>query len=632
MSSYINMIDSPRDLKKLHPDQLKELAEEIREKIIRTVAKSGGHLSSSLGAVELTVALHYVLDAPHDKIVWDVGHQSYAHKIITGRRESFRTLRTEGGVSGFPRPVESIYDTFATGHSSTSISAASGLAAARDLRGGKERIVSIIGDGALTGGMAFEALNFVGSNLRKFMVILNDNEMSISRNVGAMSAYLNRIITAPLYNKFVEEVDGIVKKIPGIGDKMVHHRHKLAESIKGLVVPGLLFEELGFRYIGPVDGNNMLDLVHILSHIKDIDQPILLHAVTRKGKGYSHAEENPEKFHSAAKFNISTGEFQNKSTTTSFTEVFSNGLVEIAEEDDKVIAITAAMTHGAGLFKFKEKFPERFFDAGIAEQHAVTFAGGLAISGYKPVVAIYSTFMQRAYDQILHDICLQKLPVVFALDRAGLVGPDGPTHHGVFDISYLNMMPNMTIICPKDGEELKAMLRFAIKHDGPVAIRYPKAATTLSPDGDFQEDLIDGTGKIERYGDDVAIFAVGCMVETALEAADILEKQGLQATVINPRFIKPLDSKLIARVAENIDTFFTVEEHAIKGGFGHIMAAELSKNNLNHVQLVSLGIPDKFIEHATREAQLKKCSLTPETLAKKIAASIPEAAPLPQLK
>jgi len=625
VSSYMQMIESPRDIKKLHPDQLKQLAEEIREKIIRTVSKNSGHLSSNLGVVELTVALHYIFDAPNDKIIWDVGHQSYAHKILTGRRDSFKTLRTEGGLSGFPRPIESEYDAFATGHSSTSISAAAGMAAARDLRGSNERIIAIIGDGALTGGMALEALNYAGNKMRKFIVILNDNEMSISKNVGAMSAYLNRIITAPLYNKFIVEMDNIVKRIPGIGDKMVKHSHKLAESIKGLVVPGLLFEELGFRYIGPVDGNNILDLIHILSHIKDNEQPLLIHVITRKGKGYQFAEENPEKYHSAAKFDINSGEFKKKSTSPAFSEVFSRELVRIAEEDDRIVAITAAMAQGTGLFRFKERFPNRFFDAGIAEQHAVTFAGGLAISGFKPVVAIYSTFMQRAYDQILHDICQQKLPVVFALDRAGLVGPDGPTHHGVFDISYLNMIPNMTIMCPKDGDELKAMLGFAVRHDGPVSIRYPKAETKLSAEGEM-EDIIYGRGKIERYGEDIAIFAVGNMVESALGAAELLRREGIEAMVINPRFIKPLHRDLITRTADHIDTFITVEEHVIKGGFGDIMAAELLKNNLNHVRLIRVGIPDKFMEHAARDVLLSRCSLTAETLAHKIKTSLVKAA------
>jgi len=578
MASYINMIDSPWDLKKLHPDQLEKLAEELREKIIRTVARNGGHLSSNLGCVELTLAIHYVFDAPHDKIVWDVGHQSYTHKIICGRRESFKTLRQEGGISGFPSPTESVFDTFGTGHSSTSISAAAGMAAARDLKGGNERIVAVIGDGALSAGMAFEALNHVGSRMRRFIVILNDNEMSISRNVGAMSAYLNRIITTPLYNKFFEEIDLIIRKIPGIGDAMVKRRQKLLESIKGLVVPGLLFEELGFRYIGPVDGNDIHDLIHILGHIKDSEKPLLLHVLTKKGKGYRPAEDHPEKFHSAAGFDIKTGRNQKPSPPTStFSEVFSDELIKLAEKDTSIVAITAAMASGTGLDKFREKFPQRFFDVGIAEQHAITFAGGLAISGYKPVVAMYSTFLQRAYDQVLHDICLQKLPVVLALDRAGIVGADGPTHNGVFDISYLSMIPNMTIICPKDAPELRAMLRFALQFEGPIAIRYPRGNVPESPENNADEKIRYGCGKIEREGQDVAIFAVGSMVQTALAAARQLQQQGISAMVINPL-----------------------------------------KKKMQHIQLVRLGIPDRFVEHGGRDYLLDKLGLTPQSIARKI--------------
>ncbi len=618
MSRYLDMIDSPRDLRKLHPNQLEELADEIREIIIRTVSQSGGHLSSNLGAVELTLAVHYVFDAPNDKIVWDVSHQGYAHKLITGRRDSFKSLRKYKGLSGFLNPAESEFDAFAAGHASTSISAAVGMAVARDLRESNEKVVAIIGDGALSGGMAFEALNHAGPRIKNFIVILNDNEMSISHNVGALAAYLNRIITMPIYNKVVEEVDNIVKKLPFIGTRMIRTRRKILESIKSLVVPGVIFEELGYRYFGPVNGNDLHALLHILRSIKNQTEPIFLHVITQKGKGFGPAVERPEDFHSAKPFEIKTGKSKVENKNSTFTEVFGETIVELAKKDSRIVAITAAMAKGTGLDRFREEFPGRFYDVGIAEQHAVTFAGGLAISGYRPVVAVYSTFLQRAFDQILHDICLQNLPVIFAVDRAGLVGEDGPTHHGVFDISFLSMMPNMTVLSPKDGKELRDMLYFAAKYNGPIAVRYPKGEGTAVDASAPVEKIQYGTGKIEREGTELAIFGVGEMVGVCLKAAEKLAEAGISATVVNPRFIKPVDENLVRSLAEEISYFVTVEEHVLAGGFGSTILEFLERNRVDNVHLLRIGIPDRFVDQGSRDELLREVGLTPESIAKKI--------------
>lgn len=616
MSGYLNMIDHPSDLKKLHPNQLEELAQEIRDKIIRTVSRTGGHLSSSLGSVELAIAVHYIFNAPHDKIVWDVGHQAYAHKLLTGRRESFKTLRQFNGISGFLRPVESEFDAFGAGHASTAISAALGMAAARDLRGTDEKIVAILGDGALTGGMAFEALNHCGSRMKNVIVILNDNEMSISENVGAMSAYLNRIITMPLYNKIIADMDGIMRKLPG-GKQIIRARQKLAESVKSLVVPGALFEEMGFRYYGPINGNSIQELLHMLRTMKDMDRPMLLHVITRKGKGYKLAEDNPEKFHSTPPFDINTGNFFQKSKVATYTDVFSDTLISLAEKDSRIVAITAAMAQGTGLDKFKQRFPKRFFDVGIAEEHAITFAGGIAISGLKPVVAIYSTFLQRGFDQIIHDIALQKLPVILAIDRSGLVGADGATHHGVFDVPYLSCIPNMTILSPKDERELRDMMHFSIQHDGPIAIRYPRGeGEGVSLDVPI-ENIVLGKGCVERDGETVAIFAVGTMVNLALKASELLEKEGLNPMVINPRFIKPIDEDLIKYAASKASCFITVEEQVLYGGFGSLLSFELERLNLNNISLHRIGIPDTFVEHGSISQLRELLGLTPDNIVKK---------------
>ncbi len=623
MAGYLNMIDSPQDLKRLHPDQLEKLAQEIREKIIRVVSRGGGHLSSNLGSVELAIAIHHVFNAPNDKVIWDVGHQAYAHKLITGRRDSFATLRQYGGISGFPLRDESDYDAFGTGHSGTAISAAVGMALAKDLRGSHEHIVAVVGDASLCSGLSFEALNDAGGHGRELVVILNDNEMSISRTVGALSAYLNRLITTPIYNKILEETDYILEKIPNIGPKMIRTRKRILESIKRLIVPGALFEEMGFRYFGPVDGHDLRSLLHMLQRIKDNRCPVLLHVMTRKGKGYRFAEERPEEFHSAPPFDVATGERNQGSSEPTFSATFGETAVELAETDPAIVCITAAMARGTGLERFREKFPERLIDVGIAEEHAVTLAAGLAASGYRPIIAIYSTFLQRAFDQILHDVCLQKLPVVFAIDRAGLSGEDGPTHHGVFDLSYLGMMPNMMIAAPRDRNELRDMLYFAVKQNGPVAIRYPKGSGMPVKVGGAVKEIVPGKSEVLRGGSDLAILALGSMVELALAAAEILEQEGVSARVVNARFAKPLDGEAIREVVEEIGHLVTIEENVLDGGFGSRVAAFLEKEGLHESHLVRVGLPDAFIKHGDRDALCKQVGLTAEGIVKKIKAALP---------
>lgn len=620
MADYLDMIDSPRDLKKLHPDQLEKLAREIRERIIRVVSRTGGHLSSNLGCVELALAVHYVFESPNDKIIWDVGHQAYAHKLITGRRDAFPTLRQHGGISGFPVREESDYDAFGTGHSGTAISAATGMARARDLRGSGENIVAVVGDASLCSGLSLEALNDAGAHLNKLIVILNDNEMSIGRTVGAMAAYLNRLITTPIYNKIVAETDYILEKIPNIGPRMIRTRKRILESIKRLIVPGALFEEMGFRYFGPVDGHDLQSLLHMLHRIKDSRGPVLLHVITRKGKGYRFAEEMPEEFHSAPPFDVKSGCRTSVPPERSFSHAFGQTAMELAERDPTVVCITAAMAKGVGLEAFREKFPRQFIDVGIAEEHAVTMAAGLAASGYRPIVAVYSTFLQRAFDQILHDVCLQNLPVVFAVDRAGFSGEDGPTHHGVFDLSYLGMMPNMTIAAPWGPEELRQMVHFALAQSGPVAIRYPRSCE-LSGDMDRPTDILEhGKAQVLKEGSAVAILAIGSMVETALQGAELLDREGVSATVVNARFAKPIDSDLIRELSGTVRHLVTVEENALSGGFGSRVAQLLEQERLRGVSLLRLGVPDAFIKHGAREFLLEEVGLTPGGIADKVRA------------
>ncbi len=608
---YLEKIETPKDLKKLDIKTLPLLVSEVRKLIIETVSQTGGHLASNLGVVELTIALHYVFNCPDDKIVWDVGHQAYTHKILTGRRNQFHTLRQFGGMSGFTKIEESEYDAFGTGHGSTSISAALGMACAQKLTSNNDKLIAVIGDGALTGGMAFEALNHAGHIKKDIIVILNSNEMSISQNVGAWSQYLNRITTNPIYNRVRGDLEVVLKRVPMFGSRLVDSAKKLEKSLKLLLTPGILFDELGFRYIGPIDGHNIPLLIETLDNIKIFKGPVLVHVLTKKGKGYKFAEKNPTRFHSAKPFNINTGIWRDETSGNklpTYTEVFGNTLVKLAQKDKRIVAITAAMPDGTGLREFAQKFPDRFFDVGMAEQHAVTFAAGLALKGLKPVVAIYSTFLQRAYDQILHDVCLQKLPVIFAIDRAGIVEGDGPTHHGVFDLSYLSMIPNMTIMAPKDGGEFTSMLSKAVEYNQPVSIRYPKNYAAKSSS---VEEIEIGKGEIVRDGTDIAILAIGTMVYPALEAAEILEKKNINASVVNMRFVKPLDTELVQKIASKVKKIVTVEENVVAGGFGMNVAEYVEAQNFASPCLASLhiGLPDKFIEQGPRHLLLKKYKL-----------------------
>lgn len=587
----------PQDIKTMTYPKLQMLAKELREEIINNVSKTGGHLAPNLGVVELTLAIHRVFDTSTDRVIYDVGHQCYIHKLLTGRRNQFHTLRQFRGISGFPRCDESIHDAFGTGHSSTSISAALGMVVARDLEGEKYSVVAVIGDGAMTGGMAFEALNHTGHLNKDLIVILNDNEMSIGKNVGGMSRYLSRIRTDPMYSKGKDEIENLLKKLP-IGKRVLKVAERLKDSFKYLVVPGMIFEELGFTYLGPIDGHNIEDVTNILQQAKTLGGPVLVHVITKKGKGYLHAEENPDKFHGIGPFDTLSGEIISKASASTYTGVFSDTLVKLAKDNDKILAITAAMTSGTGLTKFAQTFPQRFFDVGIAEQHAVTLAAGMAINGYRPVAAIYSTFMQRAYDQLLHDVCLQNLPVVFAIDRAGIVGDDGATHQGVFDITFLRSTPNITIMAPKDENELQHMLKTAVELPGPCAVRYPRGAGVGCQMDEELKPLPVGQAEVLRQGDDITLIAVGNMVAVAEEAARELGILGVQATVINVRFIKPLDEKSIAHYAGKTGRFITIEEHVLAGGLGSAVLELLEAKGLHQVQVLRLGIADEFVEHA----------------------------------
>ncbi len=602
-------------LKKLSYEQLTELAQEIREKIIETVSTNGGHLSPNLGVVELTIALHRAFDFSRDKIVWDVGHQCYTHKLLTGRWGVFHTLRREGGISGFPRREENPADYFNTGHAGTSISAALGFAKARDLGGEKFDVVAVIGDGSMTSGLSFEGLNNAGSHKTDIIVVLNDNEMSISPNVGALSKHLNRIISGEIYNRVVKDVDVLLGKIPAFGKKMAGLSHLLEEAvktvIKGLFVPGRHFEDLDFRYFGPIDGHNIPFLEETLEKVKKLGGPRLIHVVTRKGKGYVHAEEKSGPFHGVSAFDVSTGK-KAAPSAVSYTELFGRAMVELGEADEKIVCITAAMPDGTGLVEFAGRFPERTFDVGIAEQHAVTFAGALAAAGYKPVVAVYSTFLQRAYDQIVHDVCNMNLHVVFAIDRAGIVGDDGSTHQGVFDVSFLRSIPNMVVMAPKDGAELREMLRAAVRHDGPISVRYPRGAATGISSSPAPVET--GRGELLREGADILLCALGHPVGGALEAAGMLERDGFSAAVINARFAKPIDAPLIGKWAKKCGCVLTVEENALQGGFGSAVFEALRSAGLGSIPGGSAGVPDVFVEHSTQESARKRFCLDAEGL------------------
>lgn len=621
MESYLEQIHTPDDLKKLMENDLKVVAEEIRALIISTLSKTGGHLASNLGVVELSIALHYAFDTPRDKIVWDVGHQSYAHKILTGRREQFHTIRQPGGISGYCKREESPYDAFGAGHSSTSISAALGLAEARDLRGEQYNVIAVIGDGSLTAGLALEGLNNAGGKKRKFIVVLNDNEMSISPNVGAMSGALNNIITGSRYNRLKMEVEHAVKTIPAIGDIMFKLGKRFDEFLKGFITPGILFEELGFKYVGPINGHNLHQLIETFRNVRNnIDRPTLIHVVTRKGKGFQHAELDATTYHGASPFCVHTGEFiKQEADAPSYTDVFGETLTRIGQENPNVLAITAAMCSGTGLESFAAAFPKRFYDVGIAEQHAVTFAAGLAAEGFRPVAAIYSSFLQRAYDQVFHDVCLQNLPVTFALDRAGLVGADGPTHHGVFDFAFLRHLPNMVVMAPKDENELQHMLATALNYPGPASVRYPRG-NGLGVERDAELRILEiGKAETLREGGDVAILAIGNMVAPAINAAKHLsEDEHIEATVINARFVKPLDIELIVGLAREIGNIVTVEEHALQGGFGSAVLETLHEHGVS-CRVSCVGLPDKYIEHGSQGALRHQYGLDAEGIEKTVA-------------
>lgn len=615
--SVLERINSPEDLRKLDPGKLEVLAEELRALIVETVARTGGHLAPNLGVVELTIALHRVFDTPRDKIIWDVGHQCYAHKIITGRRESFSTLRQFGGISGFPSREESVYDVFGTGHASTSISAALGLAKARDLNQDDFEVVAVIGDGALTGGIALEALNHAGHIKADIIVVLNDNEMSIAKNVGALSGYLTRLRTDPMYYRSREEFESLIQKIPAIGPKMLRVLERLKDSVKYLVVPGMFFEELGYTYLGPVNGHNIVALINTLDKAKTVKGPVLVHVATRKGMGYPPAEKDPDLFHGIGPFDVKSGEVR-RSDKISYTEVFGQTLVKLAEKDPRIVAITAAMPTGTGLKPFARRFPQRFVDVGIAEQHAVTLGAGLAAGGWRPVVAIYSTFLQRAYDQIIHDVCLQRLPVIFALDRGGIVGEDGVTHQGLFDLAYLRSIPNMVVMAPRDENELQHMLKTALAYNGPCAIRYPRGSGTGCPLDKEPQVLPFGQSLVMRDGKDAAILAVGNMVETAMEAAEQLSRQGIEAAVVNIRFVKPLDESLILRFARQTPKLVTIEEGVLAGGFGSAVAELLMDNGIGNVELIRRGINDTFVEHGDPTVLRVKYGLTAAEIVKAV--------------
>ena len=594
--SILETINSPDDLKKLSASRLPEVAAELRRMIIDTCAGNGGHLAPSLGVVELTIALHRVFSTPTDKIVWDVGHQAYAHKILTGRREPFGTLRTLNGISGFPKRGESPHDAFDVGHSSTSISAATGYAAARDLDGRKNKVLAVIGDGSMTGGSAYEGMNHAGHLDKDLIVVLNDNEMSIAENVGALSNFLSRTSSSEFVHRFKKDVEAFLKRVD-VGKGVLHVARKIEDSFKGFFTPGMLFEAFGFNYIGPIDGHDLPMLIETLENVKKLNDAVLVHVLTKKGKGYKPAEDNPSLFHGVGPFDIGTGKIlKGKGGAASYTAIFGSALCKLAAEDERITAITAAMPDGTGLTAFAKEFPGRFFDVGIAEQHGVTFAAGLAAEGLRPVFAVYSTFLQRAYDQVFHDVCLQNLPVTFALDRGGVVGSDGPTHHGAFDLSYLRHLPNMTLMAPKDENELQHMLATAIDLGQPAAIRYPRGNGYGVPLDQTLHPLPIGKAEVLREGNDGALLALGSMVVPALEAAAMLEEQhGIRLTVVNARFVKPLDAALIRELAGKYGTLITLEENALQGGFGTAVLELLEEHGISGIQVLRLGYPDSYI-------------------------------------
>ncbi len=620
MTKLLDKIEKVNDIKKISPDQYGELAEEIRQFLVEKVSKTGGHLASNLGVVELTMALHLALDLPKDKIIYDVGHQSYVHKMLTGRKERFDSLRQYEGLCGFPKIYESECDTFGTGHSSTSISAALGMAQARDLSGKDETIVAVIGDGALSGGMAYEALNNMAKlrkNKKGMIVILNDNKMSISENVGGMSRYLAHLRSDMKYMDFKENLEKHLMGIPKVGEGIAKTMKKSKDSIRQILMKeGTLFEEMGIEYIGPIDGSNISDMVRVITGAKRIGAPVLIHVLTDKGAGYPLAEQNPSKFHGVDPFDPKTGEPLKRKELSTYTDIFGRKIVDFATKNEKVVAITAAMESGTGLSSFAKKFPDRFFDVGIAEEHAVTFAAGMAAAGMKPVFAVYSTFLQRAYDQILHDVCMQKLPMIFAVDRSGIVGKDGETHQGIYDISYLSSIPGLTVVAPKNRYEMSRMLDFCIQFDGPIAIKYPRG-TAYYGLKEYKEKIIYGKSEIIKEGKKVAVLAIGSMVKTVKEALDLLEEEQINPTFINVRFIKPMDKELICKLNETHDIMITVEENVKMGSFGQQVAQYLCEIGPK-AKLKTICLPDTFLEHGDVEKLKEVYGLSKEEIANKI--------------
>ena len=614
MSSFLENINSPADLKKLKREDLSGLAEEIRERLLQVISKTGGHLGSNLGIVELTLAMHYVFDSPKDKFVWDVGHQSYVHKLLTGRKERFDTIRQYEGLCGFSKREESEHDHWNVGHGGTSISAALAFAKARDLKKEKNKVLAIIGDGSLTAGMAFEGLNHAGHLKPDMIVVLNDNEMSISNNVGGMSKHLSQIMTGQVMTKFKKEVDQMLLSIPGIGKEVSDYAHRLDDAVKGMFIPGRLFEDLGFRYMGPIDGHDTDLLIDNLNAASDLKGPTLIHIITRKGKGYEIAEEKADVWHGAKPFDIATGEFKKgKKSPPAYTNVFAETLIELARKDEKIIGITAAMPDGTGISKFGKVFPERTFDVGMAEQHGVGYGGALAIEGFHPVIAIYSTFMQRAYDQIVHDIVGMNLPVTFAMDRSGIVGEDGATHQGLFDIAYMRTLPNMVVMAPKDENELRHMLKTSVYHSGPSALRYPRGnGLGVEIDEEIKEIEI-GKGEVLTDGKDLAIIAFGAMVDPSMKTAAMLEERGLSVAVINARFAKPIDTNLVMEYAKKTGCIITTEEHSVQGGFGSAVL-EVLQDFDEHIPLKTkcIGVPDIVVEHGAPGIIKRDLKLDPE--------------------
>jgi len=616
----LDRIEKANDIKDIEPENYPALAQEIRDFLIQKISVTGGHLGSNLGAVELTMALHLSLDLPEDKIVWDVGHQSYTHKLLTGRREGFEQLRKYGGMSGFPKRKESDCDCFDTGHSSTSISAGLGLVKARDIKGEKHTVVSVIGDGSITGGMAYEALNNASCLETNFIVVLNDNNMSISENVGGVSTYLNNVRTTETYLDLKEGVYNRLKGMSKFGDKVVKSIRRVKSSVKHLVIPGMFFEDMGITYLGPVDGHDVNGMIRVISEAKRVEGPVLIHVLTQKGKGFAPAERHPARFHGAEPFDIETGLPSKPRTTANYTDIFSTVMIKLAQREENIVAITAAMPDGTGLKRFRNMFPERFFDVGIAEEHAVTFAAGLAAGGLRPIVAIYSSFLQRAYDQILHDVCIQNLPVVFAIDRAGLVGSDGETHQGIFDLSYLSSIPNMSIMAPKNKWELSDMLKFAVKWDGPIAIRYPRGEAYAGLK-EYRAEVEYGKSEWIYEEKDIALLAIGSMVKTGEKVRELLKEQGYSCSLVNARFVKPIDEEMIHKASQGHKMLVTLEENVASGGYGEKVLDYINTAGIQ-TNLVRVAIPDEYVEHGNVDALKQEIKIDADSILEQILAKM----------